>query len=329
MRDPIADGDWGSVAAPGAPVRPRRWWSGEAVGPAAAEPSAPLLDRRGAGPGRRSSLWWRIGRRSPAFAGAAVLLILLLLVASLASLLAPYDPVEQGLGPALTPPSPTFPLGLDSLGRDVASRIVHGSRISLLVGAIAVSIALSCGLVLGVLSGYYRGLLETVLMRATDAVFSFPPILLAMAMIAALGANVRNVMIALGIVYTPRFVRLVRVGVLAVRQEEYVASARAVGAGDGRILRWHVLPNMLGPVIVQASFSFGEAIVAEAALSLLGIGTQPPAPSWGLMLSDARDYLTQAPWYPGIVGSALSLVVLSINLVGDGFRDALDPRSVR
>jgi peptide/nickel transport system permease protein len=254
-------------------------------------------------------------------------LAILLVAASLAPLLAPYDPIEQGLGPGLTPPGRVFPFGLDSLGRDVFSRIVHGSRTSLLVGVIAVGIALTGGLVLGGLSGYYRGFVDTLLMRATDAIFSFPPILLAMAMIAALGADVRNVMIALGIVYTPRCARLVRAGVLAAREQEYVAAAMAVGAGDGRILRWHVLPNILGPVMVQTSFSFGEAILAEAALSFLGIGTQPPTPSWGLMLSDARDYLAQAAWYPGIVGSVLSLVVLAINLVGDGLRDALDPRS--
>ena len=252
--------------------------------------------------------------------------MIFLVAASFAPVLTPYDPIEQGLGPALTPPGRAFPFGLDSLGRDVLSRIVHGSRTSLLVGVVAVSIALAGGLVLGVLSGYYRGLADTVLMRATDAIFAFPPILLAMAMMAALGANVHSVMIALGIVYTPRYVRLVRVGVLAAREEEYVTAAMAVGAGDGRILRWHVLPSILGVVMVQASFSFGEAILAEAALSFLGIGTQPPTPSWGLMLSDARDYLAQAAWYPGIVGSVLSLVVLAINLVGDGLRDALDPR---
>jgi ABC-type dipeptide/oligopeptide/nickel transport system permease subunit len=238
--------------------------------------------------------------------------------ASFAPLLTPHDPIEQGLGPGLTPPGRAFPLGLDSLGRDVLSRIVHGSRTSLLVGVVAVSIALAAGLVLGVLSGYYRGFVDTLLMRATDAIFAFPPILLAMALIAALGAGVHSVMIALGIVYAPRHVRLVRAGVLAAREQEYVAAAMAVGAGAGRILGWHVLPSM--------SFSFGEAILAEAALSFLGLGTQPPTPSWGLMLSDARDYLTQAAWYPGIVGSVLSLVVLAINLVGDGLRDALDPR---
>jgi peptide/nickel transport system permease protein len=282
---------------------------------------APVAGRPG-----RSRVWRRIGRRPPVFFGAALLLSLLL-AAFLAPLLAPYSPIEQALGPSLTPPGRSFPLGLDSLGRDVSSRIIYGSRISLLVGAIAVSIAFTGGLALGVLSGYYRGPLDTLLMRATDAIFSFPPVLLAMALIAALGANIRNVMIALGIVYTPRYIRLVRVGVLAAREQEYVAAAMAAGAGDGRILRWHVLPNMLGPVVVQTSFSFGEAIIAEAALSFLGIGTQPPTPSWGLMLSDARDYLTQTAWYPAIVGSVLVLVVLAINLVGDGLRDALDPRS--
>jgi peptide/nickel transport system permease protein len=252
---------------------------------------------------------------------------LLFVTAALAPVLAPHDPLEQGLGPGLAPPGSVFLLGLDSLGRDVASRLMYGSRISLLVGAITVSIALSAGLVLGVLAGYYGGRLDSVVMRACDAVFSFPPVLLAMALIAALGPNIRNVMIALGIVYTPRYIRLVRVGVLAAREQEYVAAAVAAGAGDRRILGVHVLPNIVGPVVVQTSFGFGEAIIAEAALSFLGIGTQPPTPSWGLMLSDARDYLAQAAWYPGIVGCVLFLVVLAINLVGDGLRDALDPRS--
>jgi ABC-type dipeptide/oligopeptide/nickel transport system permease subunit len=250
-----------------------------------------------------------------------------LLAASFAPLLASHDPVEQGLGAGLTPPGRAFLLGLDSLGRDIASRVVYGSRTSLLVGAIAVSIALTGGLVLGVLSGYYGGLTDTLLMRATDAAFAFPPILLAMAMIAVLGPSIINVMIALGIVYTPRYVRLVRVGVVAAREQEYVTAARAVGAGDRRVLRGHVLPAMLGPVVVQSSFSFGEAILAEAGLSFLGIGTQPPTPSWGLMLSDARDYLAQAAWYPAIVGSVLCVVVLAVNLLGDGLRDVLDPRS--
>ncbi|MBI4278106.1 MAG: ABC transporter permease [Armatimonadetes bacterium] len=273
-----------------------------------------------------SPAWRRIGRRPPVVAGAAIL-ALLLLAAALAPLIAPHDPIEQSLGPGLTPPGRAFVLGLDSLGRDVASRIVYGSRISLLVGSIAVSIALTGGLLLGVLSGFYRGLADTLLMRVTDAVFSFPPVLLAMALMAALGANIRNVMIALGIVYTPRYIRLVRVGVLAASEQEYVAAARAAGAGDGRLLLRHVLPNILGPVVVQTSFSFGEAIIAEAALSFLGIGTQPPTPSWGLILSDAREYLAQAAWYPATVGGVLFLVVLAINLVGDGLRDALDPRS--
>ncbi|PYN95053.1 MAG: peptide ABC transporter permease [Candidatus Rokuibacteriota bacterium] len=270
--------------------------------------------------------WRRLGRRPPVLAGATIVM-LLLVTATLAPVLAPHNPVEQGLGPGLAPPGSRFLLGLDSLGRDVASRLMYGSRISLLVGAIAVSIALTAGLVLGVLAGYYGGRLDSVVMRACDAVFSFPPVLLAMALIAALGPNIRNVMIALGIVYTPRYVRLVRVGVLAAREQEYVAAAVAAGAGDRRILGFHVLPNIVGPVVVQTSFGFGEAIIAEAALSFLGIGTQPPTPSWGLMLSDARDYLAQAAWYPGIVGCVLFLVVLAINLVGDGLRDALDPRS--
>lgn len=312
-----------SVPAESAASQVPRLSTPGAAGDAAAWPALETETRRQF---TRSRTWRRIWLR-PTVLGGTAILSLVLLAALLAPVMAPHNPIEQALGAGLTPPGRTFPLGLDSLGRDVASRIIYGSRISLMVGAIAVSIAVTGGLTLGVLSGYYRGALDAFLMRATDAIFSFPPVLLAMALIAALGANIRNVMIALGIVYTPRYIRLVRVGVLAAREQEYVAAARAAGSGDGRILRRHVLPNILGPVVVQTSFSFGEAIIAEAALSFLGIGTQPPTPSWGLMLSDAREYLAEAVWYPATVGCVLFLVVLAINLVGDGLRDALDPRS--
>jgi peptide/nickel transport system permease protein len=272
----------------------------------------------------------RIARRllrSPSVLLGIVITGAFLGTAALAPWVAPYDPITPSVETVLQPPSRAHLFGTDELGRDVLSRVVYGSRISLLVGFISVGIALSGGLILGVVAGYYRGWLDALLMRLTDALFSFPPILLAMALMASFGPDIRNVMIALGIVYMPRYVRLVRVGTLAAREEEYVTAARAAGARDALILRRHVIPNILGPIIVQASFSFGDAIIAEAALSFLGIGTQPPTPSWGLILADAREYLTEVPWYPAIVGAVLVVVVLGINLVGDGIRDVLDPRT--
>jgi peptide/nickel transport system permease protein len=269
---------------------------------------------------------WRRVLESPAAVAGAAILAAFVLCAMGAPLLTSHSPVQQNLGPELAPPQRTFPLGLDSLGRDVLSRLIFGSRISLLVGCLTVAIALTGGVLFGVAAGYYRGWPDAVLMRMTDALFSFPPILLAMALMASFGPSIQNVTIALGIVYMPRYIRLVRVGTLAAREEEYVTAARAAGGRDSRVLRRHILPNLVGPIAVQASFSFGEAIIAEAALSFLGIGTQPPTPSWGLMLADAREYLVQVPWYPAIVGSALVAVVLAVNLVGDGVRDILDPR---
>ncbi|MGH2435820.1 MAG: ABC transporter permease, partial [bacterium] len=226
----------------------------------------------------------------------------------------------------LKPPASTHIMGTDDLGRDILSRIFYGTRTSLLAGVISVGIAVAIGLPLGLLAGFYRGRLDDVLMRLTDAMLSFPFLVLALAMAAVLGAGLDRAMIAIGIVFTPGFVRLSRGQVLSEREQNYVEAARASGAGDGRIIWRHILPNIVSPVLVQASLSTAAAITAEAALSFLGLGTQPPTPSWGSMLNIAQAYLGSAPWMALWPGLAIFITVLSINLTGDGLREALDPR---
>lgn len=248
---------------------------------------------------------------------------------SFAALFAPlitgYSPIEMNLDTPLTPPCSRFPLGLDSLGRDMLSRTLYGARISIGVGTTVTLIAVLGGGLVGLIAGYYKGLLDRALMRAMDALLSFPDILLAMALSVVLGMNLRSAIIALGIVYVPRCARVVRSSVLSIAESEFIIAARAIGARDRTILLRHIVPNLVGPVLVLGSYLFGHAIISEAALSFLGIGTQPPNPSWGLMLNDARRFLTAAFWYPLVPGFAILLAVLSVNLLGDGLRDVLDP----
>lgn len=255
----------------------------------------------------------------------AVLFVLFSLAALLAPIIAGHSPIEMNLGTPLTTPGLKFPLGLDSLGRDLLARTLFGARISIGVGTTVTLIAVLGGGMVGLISGYYKGMLDRALMRIMDAFLSFPDILLAMALSVVLGMNLRSAIIALGIVYAPRCARVVRSSVLSIAETEFVLAARAIGARDHIILARHIVPNLLGPILVLGSYLFGHAIISEAALSFLGIGTQPPNPSWGLMLNDARRFLTAAFWYPLIPGSAILLAVLSINLLGDGLRDVLDP----
>jgi len=236
------------------------------------------------------------------------------------------DPTAQDTSRALTPPSAQYPLGSDSFGRDVLSRVVHGARISLLVGTCSIALALLAGVPIGLVSGYYTGIVDAVLMRAMDGLLSFPPILLAIAMMAALGPDVRNVILTLGIVYMPVFARLARASTLTVREEDYVKAAVTLGARHLRVMWSHILPNVAGPIIVQASASFSMAIIAEATLSFLGLGSSPPTPSWGLDLSDGRRYLEGAPWLVMAPAMAMTISVLGVNFLGDGIREALDPR---
>jgi peptide/nickel transport system permease protein len=217
-------------------------------------------------------------------------------------------------------------MGTDDLGRDVLSRIIYGARASLIAGVVATGIALLIGTALGIVSGYALGPTDTVISRVMDALLAFPGLILALAITAALGPSLVNAMIAIGIVGVPRFARLARAQVLSVRGNEYVEAVRALGASNTRILLRHIAPNILTPVIIQTSLSVAFAILTEASLSFLGLGVQPPTPSWGFMLNQGRDYIAQAPWLAVFPGIAIFLVVMAFNLLGDAIRDALDPR---
>ena len=273
---------------------------------------------------------WEVLRRAAgarlAPLGAAVLL-LAVLVALAAPVVAPHDPLRQNLGNALAPPGRAHLLGTDNVGRDVMSRVIWGTRVSLVAGFVSVAIAALAGGLLGVLAGYRGGRVDVLVMRLMDAVLSFPPLVLALALGAVLGAGLTGVLIALGVVYTPTFARLMRGQVLAVKARDYVDAARALGAPGWRIAWHHVLPNAATPIVVQASLSVAFAILAEASLSFLGLGIQPPQASWGSMINAGRGYLQQAPWIVFGPGAALFVTVVGLNFVGDAVRDALDPRA--
>jgi peptide/nickel transport system permease protein len=252
--------------------------------------------------------------------------VILIFTAIFGPYLAPYDPNEIDFSVRFSGPTLAHPLGADDFGRDTLSRIMHGARVSLQVGIIAVSIAATAGTLLGLVAGYAGRVIDEVIMRAMDILFAFPAILLAIAILAALGKGITNAMIAIGIVYIPIFARIARGAVLSVRGEEFVESARAIGARDSRILFRHIFPNSLAPLIVEVTLSLAFAILAEAALSFFGLGTQPPDPSWGRMLSEGRAYFRQSAWMGIFPGLAIMLTVMGFNFLGDGLRDALDPR---
>jgi peptide/nickel transport system permease protein len=275
---------------------------------------------------RRSRFWARFTRNKLAVFGALIIAILLV-GAVLAPIIAPHDPIKSNIRERLQPPSAAHLFGTDDLGRDIFSRVVHGTRISLEVGLVSVTIATSVGLVLGLLAGYFGGWIDSIAMRLMDVLFAFPAVLLAIAIMAVLGQSTRNVMIAVGIVYVPIFARITRGSVLAVRELEFVEAARCIGLRSFDIIFKYILPNALDAVIVQVSLATAFAILAEAALSFLGLGTQPPDPSWGSMLSFGREYMLEAPWWTVFPGLAIFLSVLALHLIGDGLRDALDPRS--
>jgi len=257
----------------------------------------------------------------------AVVLLAAVVVALAAPLVSPHDPLKQNLANALSRPSGTHLLGTDNVGRDVLSRVVWGTRVSLLAGFVSVALALLTGGVIGLAAGYIAGRLDGLLMRLMDAVLSFPALVLALALGAVLGAGLTGVLIALAVVYTPTFARLMRGQVLAITAREYVDAARALGATGWRVAWHHVLPNATAPMVVQASLSVAFAILAEASLSFLGLGIQPPAASWGSMINAGRGYLQQAPWIVFGPGAALFVTVIGLNFVGDAIRDALDPRA--
>ena len=272
----------------------------------------------------RQTLSVLLSNRLAAF--GMVVLLLLVVVALFGDLLMRYGINEQNLANRFAPPSWAHWFGTDDLGRDIYSRVVAGARVSLQVGAVAVGISLVAGTLIGLIAGYRGGWLDAALMRTMDVLFAFPVILLAIALVAVLGPSLRNTMIAVGIVFTPIFARVVRGSVLSVREDLHVRAVRSLGAGDGRIILRHVLPNVAAPVIVQASLSLAFAILTEAALSYLGVGVQRPQPAWGLMLSDAQRFQAQGWWLSVFPGLAIFLTVMAFNLVGDGLRDALDPQ---
>jgi peptide/nickel transport system permease protein len=274
-------------------------------------------------PGRRALA--RLVRRKGAMVGLAVVVFFIAL-AILAPYVAPHDPLATSWSAIRKPPSEVYLFGTDEIGRDVLSRVIWGARASLLAGLVSVSIALALGLPIGLAAGYLGGWIDALISRVTDAMLACPFLILAIALAAFLGPSLTNAMIAIGISATPVFIRLTRAQVLAVKVEDYVEAARALGNPHLRIALRHILPNVVAPLIVQATLAIAAAIIAEASLSFLGLGQQPPAPSWGSMLNTAKNYVDHAPWMAVWPGVAIFTVVLSFNLVGDGLRDALDPR---
>ena len=280
---------------------------------------------RAEAPARRKGPGWLalLARRKTTLVGS-VLMAVMLLVGVLAPLIG-GDPGHMDVAGRLKAPSRAHWLGTDDVGRDVWSRIVYGARLSLLVGAAVVVFSFAVGVVCGLAAGYYRRL-DNVVMRVMDGLMAFPAIVLAIALMAALGASVVNVIVAIGVVYSPRVARVVRGSVLVIRETSYVEAARALGAPDVLLIARHVLPNCLSPVIVQASFVFAAAVLTEAALSFLGVGVPPYVPSWGVILAEGRLYIQQAPWLVLYPGAAIMLTILGLNLFGDGVRDLLDPK---
>jgi peptide/nickel transport system permease protein len=275
------------------------------------------------------SLWQDAGRRllrhRLAMFGAVVLLITVFL-ALFGPILVQYDPNAMDFAVRFAPPSLSHPFGTDDFGRDTFTRIVYGARVSLQVGIISVTLAATVGSLLGMIAGYSNRLVDETIMRLMDVLYAFPAVLLAIAILAALGKGVGNAMIAIGVVYIPIFARITRGAVLAVRNEEFITVARALGATDIRILFFHIFPNILSPIIVETTLSLAFAILAEASLSYFQLGTQPPDPSWGRMLAEGRNYFRQSPWMGIFPGLAIMLMVMGFNFLGDGLRDALDPR---
>jgi peptide/nickel transport system permease protein len=256
----------------------------------------------------------------------AIVLVVLVVAAIGAPLLSPFDPLEQHPGLELQPPGGTFFLGTDNLGRDLLSRIIFGSRASLLVGVLAVGLGATVGILTGLAAGYFGGAIDAVIMRFYDALLSFPAILLGIGVVSILGPGLYSVAYALAVASLPGFARLMRSRVLAERERDYVLAARCIGATDSRIMGIHVLPNAIAPLLIQISLAMAFSVLAESALSFLGLGTQPPQPSWGTMLNESRAYLRTAPGFGIFPGIALALLLLGLNFFSDALRDALDPR---
>ena len=272
-------------------------------------------------------VWRRLKRNKMAVLGLIILIILVLL-AVFADVIANYDNVviKQNLAHRLQGPSAAHWLGTDEFGRDIFARLVHGTRVSLQVGIVAVGISIVIGGILGAVAGYYGGKLDNTIMRIMDIFLAVPSILLAIAIVSALGPSIINLMLAISISSVPSYARIVRASVLSIRDQEFIEAAKAIGASNTRIIFRHIIPNSLAPVIVQATLGVASAIISTAGLSFIGLGIQPPAPEWGSMLSGGRQYLRYAWWVTTFPGVAIMITILSLNLLGDGLRDALDPR---
>jgi peptide/nickel transport system permease protein len=296
--------------------------SGTAVAPAAGTPA------------REHSRTWRKLARNPATLAGTLILLVVFGAAIGAPWVAPHDPAKQSLVSRFLPPAwapggtPTYLLGTDQVGRDILSRMIHGARISLLVGVAAVIVSLLVGVGLGLLSGFVGGRIDTVVMTVVDVTLSFPQLLLALAFVAALGPSLTTVIMVLGLTGWERYARVVRAEVLALREKDFIEAARALGVGWARTLVRHVLPNTFSSIIVMSTLQVAQAILQEAALSFLGVGSGGTYPTWGQMISLGRNFVTVAWWLPTFPGVAILMTVLAINLVGDGLRDALDPRMV-
>src|SRR5262245_1210819 len=269
---------------------------------------------------------WRVSQRRPAALIGALVVLLFVLMAVGAPWLAPSDPVRTDWSQIRKAPSWAHPFGTDDLGRDGLSRVVWGARISMQAGVLSILLAIAVGVPTGLIAGYYGGALDQIIMRLTDAWLSFPFLILAIGLVTILGPSLTNATVAIGLGATPTYIRLTRGLVLGTQAEDYVHGARALGAGDARVMARHILPNIVSSLLVQATVSVPAAIIAEAVLSFLGLGVQPPSPSWGTMLNVAQQFLEQAPWMALWPGVAIFSLALSFNLAGDGLRDALDPR---
>ncbi|EAU42494.1 ABC peptide transporter, inner membrane subunit [Fulvimarina pelagi HTCC2506] len=298
---------------------------------------AGIEDRKAKVSPRRQMLkefWYYFSENKGAVVGLYVF-IAIILIAIFAPVLAPYDATAQNRGALLVPPvwadngSWAYILGTDAVGRDMLSRLIYGARYSLTIGLVVVTLAVTVGISVGLIAGYVRGWVDIVIMRLMDIILAFPSLLLALVLVAVLGPGLLNAMIAIALVLQPHFVRLTRASVMAEKQREYVTAARVVGASPLRLMVVTILPNCLGPLIVQATLSFSSAILDAAALGFLGLGAQPPTPEWGTMLADAQEFVLRAWWVVTFPGLAILITVLAINLVGDGLRDALDPKMKR
>ena len=274
---------------------------------------------------KASKAWLRFWKNPASVAGVALLTVVVL-IAVLAPIIS-ADPISQNLPERLKPPSAAHIFGTDQLGRDVWGRVAHGALISLRIGVFVTALSMVIGVIVGLLAGTIGGAWDNLLMRVTDIFFAFPSLILAMAISAALGPSLDNVIIAVAIVNWPSYARLVRAQALALREREFVEAARALGSSQGRIAWRHVLPNTLQPVLIQSSFDVGQAILTAAGLSFIGFGAQPPIPEWGAMVSETRTFISNAPWASSAPAVAILITVLAFNLIGDGLRDALDPRA--